>query len=88
MARRAPGVAVPEWARALLTSWGQKLDEYLQIESPDHVIAKDRRGAKVWTLLKPKKGTLGEEPLAQYSHRFDEFGRVVATVCREEGRPI
>lgn len=50
-ATREPGIRLPEWAAVLVAVWKRALDAYLEEVRPDHVVANDRRGAKVWALM-------------------------------------
>jgi len=51
---------VPEWARSILSMWRRFLEEQLEQVKPDHVIANDRRGARIWALTMPDKYVWGK----------------------------
>jgi excisionase family DNA binding protein len=48
---RAGGSRLPEWAVFMVAAWRRALDSYLGEVRPEHVVANDRRGAKVWALM-------------------------------------
>jgi excisionase family DNA binding protein len=43
---------VPSWCTGVVSKWKRTLQLFLQEERPAHVVVNDRRGAKVWALMK------------------------------------